>query len=217
MTHNYAASVFQFGLAGAGAPSGEVTSRVAPPRPILPEPGAVPDTHFVHRAFSEDTPGSFARTVKSLFGLASDAATDLLRERGDSGASRVHNLVNDVLTSERKALDKIAELAAETATANWDGEGGQPIDARQWDDARSIVSLAVRELLGVPAPFVSACGDGTAHLQWTTRRGNRGVIEIGKQGYWWSFVPMSDGDGEDEIVQLRSPDEAFQKIRSIFR
>lgn len=127
-----------------------------------------------------------------------------------------HEADDELFAAYQKPLARITELAAETSTEDWDGEGGQPIDARQWDHVRSIVSRGVRGVLGVPAPFVSACGDGTAHLQWTTTLGDRGVLEVGRQGYWWSFVPMSDRDGDDEIVWLRTPDDALEKIHALF-
>lgn len=138
---------------------------------------------------------------------------DFARPEEDAQA---FDLVNEILPAEQKALARISELALETSVANWDGEAGQPIGARQWEDARSCVSRALRELRGIPAPFVSACGDGTAHLQWTTPRGNRGVIEIGREGYMWSFLAMSSEDGEDALVDLQSTDEAFGRIRALF-
>jgi hypothetical protein len=120
------------------------------------------------------------------------------------------------LAEEEALMGKIDELAAQTAARDWDGEQGEAVDKRQWDDVRRIASKAAQELLGVPAPFISACGDGSAHLQWTTARGNRGVIEIGSRSYSWSFVPMSDDDGEDEVIELRSPDEALAKVKALF-
>jgi hypothetical protein len=120
------------------------------------------------------------------------------------------------LAKEEALMAKIDELEAQTAARDWDGEQGEAVDKQQWDDVRRIASKAAQELLGVPAPFISACGDGSAHLQWTTARGNRGVIEIGSRSYSWSFVPMSDDDGEDEVIELRSPDEALAKVKALF-
>lgn len=109
---------------------------------------------------------------------------------------------------------KIAQLEAETAQEDWDSEGGEIVRASQWEDARSVASRATRDMVDVPHPFVSACGDGTVHLQWTTRDGDRGVLEIGPQRFWWSSLSRS-GEG-DEVAELRSPDDVFARVRKIF-
>lgn len=118
------------------------------------------------------------------------------------------------LEAEQHLNLRIDQLARITSVEGWDEEGGQVVTATQWEDARSIASRVMLEMIAIPAPFVSACGDGTAHLQWTTASGDRGVIEIGRDRYWWSLLSIS---GErDELVELRLPDEAFPKIRALF-
>jgi len=92
--------------------------------------------------------------------------------------SRQLIVVTDVLDAEQHVGVRIDQLARETTVEGWDDEGGHVVTATQWEDARSIASRVMHEIIGVPAPFVSACGDGTAHLQWTTASGDRGVIEI---------------------------------------
>lgn len=191
-------------LASAGALAGEIIGPRPEATPARCEPG-VQHTIHVRRMGLGPVPISSSGAVVISVGTP-----------GDPGAAWPFEVVNEVLTSERKTLSKIAALASDTSTDNWDGEGGRPVDGRQWDDARNVVSRAARELLGIPPPFVSACGDGTAHLQWTTAGGDRGVIEIGKDTFWWSFLPMSHRDVDDELVQLRSPDQAFEKIRKLF-
>jgi hypothetical protein len=128
----------------------------------------------------------------------------------------IFDISRRIFRGEAAAISRIKELASESAEDNWDGERGYPIVSRQWDDVRSIVSRALRELPGVPAPFLSACGDGTAHVTWTTAVGNRGVLEVGKSSYWWSYLPISDNYGQDDITQIPTPDVALQKIHSLF-
>ncbi len=133
-----------------------------------------------------------------------------------SGTARQVERASEILAAEESALGRIKELVGQTASRDWDGEGGEPIEPRQWDDARALVSRAVRELLGLPPPFVSACGDGTVHLQWTTPHGDRGIIEIGRDAYWWDYLPAPDRGEQDEVLALSSPDPAFEKVRALF-
>ena len=205
MSRDYASSAFQVvALAGAGALSGDVLLQPSPSSPPV----------FARRVIDQPTLSYFSGTV-AYQGSPWSGDAALARVKPIGGVAPLQlDVVGEVFGAETRALARIAELAAETSVASWDGERGQPVQARQWDDARNLVSRALREMLGIPAPFLSACGDGTAHLQWTTSRGDRGVIEIGKDTYWWSLLSMS-GRG-DELVQLRSPDDAFGKIRGLF-
>ncbi|MBN2195019.1 MAG: hypothetical protein JW751_19535 [Polyangiaceae bacterium] len=120
------------------------------------------------------------------------------------------------LREEKELMSRIDQLAAVTAVSNWDGERGEPVSARQWDDARRLLAGCLVELRGIPAPFISACGDGSAHLQWTTPAGDRGVLEIGAGAYWWSFLPMGD-DLEDEVVELQALRDGLERVRALFR
>jgi len=117
---------------------------------------------------------------------------------------------------ESALLSKVQELSRQTTCANWDGERGEPIGPQQWEEVRRLVSLAFRSLPTVPSPFVSACGDGTAHIQWTTPGGDRGVIEVGSGSSNWSFIPMSD-EAEDEVVWLEDPAQGLSKVQNLFR
>ena len=109
------------------------------------------------------------------------------------------------------SYEQIEQLRAETAVEGWDGEGSEPVLDSQWDAACQIVSASAE--MGVPFPFVSACGDGTAHLMWTTASGDRGFIEIGRARHVWADLPAS---GEAETVDLVSVDEAFPRIQDFF-
>jgi hypothetical protein len=110
-------------------------------------------------------------------------------------------------------LRQVKPLVRETHVVNWDGEQGEPITQEQWVSALVLAVQALRESL--PAPFVSPCGDGAAHLQWTTPFGNRGVVEIGSKSIGWSFLPMTPSDGEDLAIELRSMDEALERVRRL--
>jgi hypothetical protein len=110
-------------------------------------------------------------------------------------------------------MRQVWPLVQQTRTANWDAEQGEPIAPAQWVSA---MLLAFRALFAsLPVPFVSACGDGTVHLQWTTRFGNRGVVEIDREAIGWSFLPMTSSDGEDLVVELRSMDDALERVRAL--
>ena len=177
-------------------------------RPARP-PGQ-PGVRFAAHRVSDQPLSYLSDSV--AYASAPRSAMSQLRLQG--GAGQQLEVVGDVLAAESRVLARIAELAHETATENWDDEAGQPILATQWNDASNLARRAVREMLDVPAPFPSACGDGTVHLQWTTPRGDRGVIEIGRNSYWWSFLSRT-GEG-DEVVQLGSPDETVERVRALF-
>lgn len=159
----------------------------------------------------------FAEGLEAPFLHESGAGAEVIPQGGGEWRRQVPVIgaaPMDLVAATAKVHGRIQRLSKETATKGWDDEGGEPITERQWDDARTIASRALLELLEIPAPFVSACGDGTAHLQWTNGAGDRGVLEIGRNKTWWSFLSMS-GEG-DEVVEIRSPDEAFAKIRALF-
>ncbi len=150
-----------------------------------------------------------------VFGNAFAGGTTA-RERLSRGSSGTLDMVRGVLRAEQAGHKKIMELEATTSVAGWDGAGGEPVTPRQWDDARLVLSRCVRELLGVPAPFVSAGGDGAVYLQWTTPGGDRCVIEIGRDEYWWSLLPASSEEGSGDVDRLSAPFDAFEKIRHLF-
>jgi hypothetical protein len=111
-------------------------------------------------------------------------------------------------------IRRVDQLEGETASSDWDSERGEPISPDQWAKIRQVLSTWSVRCVGLAAPFVSACGDGTAHLQWTTTRGDRGILEVGRNSLWWSFLPA---DGKDDTVsELTGMDEVFPKMRALF-
>lgn len=110
--------------------------------------------------------------------------------------------------------DRIASLILETAVDNWDGEGAVPVEPQQWHRACDVLAQAAVELAGLPAPFVTACGDGAVHLQWTTPAGDRGVLEVERIGYAWSFLPFHG----DRHVRLDggTVNDALRRVEAMF-
>jgi len=204
-----ALQVVAFAGAGALSPSiGAVSASMCDQS----EHGGTPGVRYGQREQGRLTADYFAHRLEG----AQHRSVNSLRLQGGTElvTSRQLFIVNDVLSVNKNIGLRIDQLARDTSVEGWDDEGGHVVTAAQWQNARRIASRIMLEMIGVPAPFVSACGDGTAHLQWTTPSGDRGVIEIGQDRYWWSFL-SSSGDG-DEFVELCLPDEAFGKIRALF-
>jgi hypothetical protein len=113
----------------------------------------------------------------------------------------------------KELLAKVDELQARTGARGWDDERGEPVLPAQWDQARQLLRQCDFAASNLPPPFLSACGDGSAHLQWTTQSGDRAVIEFGARSITWNFL---GADGEDEILEDLSSTEALTKVRNLF-
>ena len=97
-------------------------------------------------------------------------------------------------------------------------ENIQPISPIQLEMANNFILKFKGELQRYSQPFISICGDGAIHLQWTTPQGNRGVVEVRNNNtYFWSFIPISEKYGDDEIFQLKSLNEALEKVQVLFK
>lgn len=77
---------------------------------------------------------------------------------------------------------RLDALINETAEPDWDCERGHAIPREQWELARRFAEAMgpPSEAMGlVSDPFFSPCGDGTIHVEWTVRGGDRFVVEVG--------------------------------------
>lgn len=84
----------------------------------------------------------------------------------------------------RDVLKTIKRLKKETNHFNWDGERSEPIHNDLW----VMAEMMCRRLGAFKKPFVSACGDGHVHLQWSPQE----IIRIGRKKFFYCF------DSEDE-------------------
>jgi hypothetical protein len=78
---------------------------------------------------------------------------------------------------ESRYPENIPDLVKLTSVPDWDGHNGQVIPLEIWDQVSRIARQAF-DLAGIP--FVSPCGDGTVHLEWTSKENQSFTLEVSK-------------------------------------
>lgn len=110
----------------------------------------------------------------------------------------------------------LAILQRATERDGWDDQGGVAVVATTWAEAHRMLSLIARQPgPALPNPFVSPCGDGSVHLTWRNRSGDRGVLEIGPAQAWWSLVAHA-GVGLNGPVRVLSSEAALGHVLAFF-
>lgn len=78
-------------------------------------------------------------------------------------------------------MGELSHLETATSHDNWDDDHGNPVAANEWRDASALLSV------WASTPFVSACGDGSVHMQWTVDN-RRGVLELSPSAAFWTIL-----------------------------
>lgn len=96
----------------------------------------------------------------------------------------------------------IAELAAESASAGWDGERGVPVGQSTWEDARAILRHLTDRFLQSPALHISMSGDGFVHLTVTQPGRGSATVEVGHGRFYWTWTRGMDQAETAELSNL---------------
>lgn len=93
-------------------------------------------------------------------------------------------------------------LARITSTPGWGDDAAEVITTAQWDMAKKVVEFIAGIAPDAPHAFVSACEDGSIHLEWSNAE-NSVVAELAEDDIYWVVRAMRGVAWEKiEIVEL---------------
>ncbi len=88
----------------------------------------------------------------------------------------------------------IESLKDQTKKDNWDDENGLAILDSQWAIVKNVLVYTSVINTSIYSPidlFISACGDGYIHLTWAKINGDKAILEIGVDNYWFTELPIN--------------------------
>ena len=101
-------------------------------------------------------------------------------------------------------------LVHETSSTGWDGERARMIPISLWERARELAQVAAAEVPNLPAPFPSACEDGSVHLRWAAPSRSLNVELHADRILWTEKIGGMRSEGESARIDVVS------RLRALF-